>query len=202
MATWAESFRDEIERDIRSRTEERREFLRALQALVYNPTKDGKPRARFNENFALRGLGTRYTTRWGNSYPFVTVDPDYRNGSSSGISISIAHLDEEQAAAAGIGGPFKGGEWRFYLPRYTESTREIPESTTPEQLVSLVHGELIPGLSREIRKMESDLGLVPEFIKESIELSRQFRALCKKYAGTELEYKPHRLRERLEYLAE
>ena len=201
MATWAESFRDEIERDIRSRTEERREFLRALRALVYNPAKNGRPRARFDENFALRGLGARYTTRWGSSCRFVTVDPDYRDGSSSAITVRIARLDEGQAAAAGIGGPFGGGEWRFYLPRYAESTREIPDSTTPEQLVSLVHGELVPGLSREIRKMEEDLGLVPEFIRDSVELSRQYRALCKKYAGTELEYKPHRLKERLEYLA-
>ena len=199
---WKQSIKEEIYKDIKSRADERRDFARVLRALEYNPTKDGKERARFDANFALHGLGERWTLPSGYSGPWVEVTPNYRGGSADAIDIRISDLDEAEAETAGVGGKFPGDTWRFYLPRYSSTVKSVPAGTPAKSIVELVHSELIPGLEREIARIESDLGKLDDFMDEAVRLGRLYKAFADRYKDTGLEFKVCKVRDHLERIAD
>ena len=100
MNSWQNDVKRNFKEKLEAHIADRKNIIAALGCIVHNPKKDGTDRSRFDANFALKGLGERYTTRFGDTYPWVIIDPHFRDGKSDYIDIKVDSMNEEQAAKA------------------------------------------------------------------------------------------------------
>jgi len=186
MTTWQADIKRNFKEKLEAHIAERKNIIAALGCIVHNPKKDGTDRSRFEANFALKGLGERYTTRFGDTYPWVKIDPHFRDGKTDYIDIKVDSMDEEQAAKAGLHGPTKYVDWRFGLARYASKTKTLVEGTGALAIVNLIHGEFIPTMEKELAELEADLANLDSFMKEAIDIANSFHAMQEKYKGRDL----------------
>ena len=186
MNMWQADIKRNFKEKLESHIAERKNIIAALGCIVHNPKKDGTDRNRFGANFALKGLGERYTTRFGDTYPWVTIDPHFRDGKSEYIDIKVNSMDEEEAAKAGLTGPTKYVDWRFGLTRYAPNTKVLAESAGTLAIVNLIHAEIIPAVEKELAEHEEDLANLDNFMKEAVDLANEFHKLHEKYKDRDL----------------
>ena len=186
MNSWQNDVKRNFKEKLEAHIADRKNINAALGCIVHNPKKDGTDRSRFDANFALKGLGERYTTRFGDTYPWVIIDPHFRDGKSDYIDIKVDSMDEEQAAKAGLPGPTKYVDWRFGLGRYASKTKTLAEGTGALAIVNLIHGEFIPALEKELAELENDLANLDSFMQEAIAVANSFHAMQEKYKGRDL----------------
>ena len=186
MNSWQNDVKRNFKEKLEAHIADRKNIIAALGCIVHNPKKDGTDRNRFDANFALKGLGERYTTRFGDTYPWVKIDPHFRDGKTDYIDIKVDSMDEEQAAKAGLPGPTKYVDWRFGLARYAPKTKTLAEGTGALAIVNLIHGEFIPALEKELAELEADLANLDTFMKEAIAIANSFHAMNEKYKGRDL----------------
>lgn len=185
MNMWQSDIKKNFKEKLESRIAERKNIIAALGCIVHNPKKDGTDRSRFEANFALKGLGERYTTRFGDTYPWVTVIPHFNDGKTDYIDIKVDSMDEEQAAKAGLPGPTKYVDWRFGLNRYAPKTKVLEEKAGTLAIVNLIHAELIPAMEKELADLEEDLANLDTFMTEVIAIANGFHTLHEKYKDRE-----------------
>ena len=186
MNSWQNDVKRNFKEKLEAHIADRKNIIAALGCIVHNPKKDGTDRSRFDANFALKGLGERYTTRFGDTYPWVIIDPHFRDGKTDYIDIKVDSMDEEQAAKAGLPGPTKYVDWRFGLTRYAPKTKVLVEGTGALAIVNLIHGEFIPALEKELAELEADLANLDTFMKEAIAIANSFHAMNEKYKDRNL----------------
>ena len=186
MNTWQADIKRNFKEKLEAHIAERKNIIAALGCIVHNPKKDGTDRSRFEANFALKGLGERYTTRFGDTYPWVTIDPHFRDGKSDYIDIKVNSMDAEEAAKAGLPGPTKYVDWRFGLNRYAPKTKVLEEKAGTLAIVNLIHAEIIPAMEKELAEHEEDLANLDNFMKEAVDLANEFHKLHEKYKDRDL----------------
>lgn len=200
MNSWQEDVKRNFKEQLEDRIAERKNIIAALGCIVHNPKKDGTDRSRFESNFALKGLGECYTTRFGGAYHWVSIDPHFRDGKSDYIDIKVGNMNEEQAAKAGLPGPTKYVDWRFGLARYAPKTKVLAEGTGALAIVNLIHGELIPSMEKELAELEADLANLDNFMKDAIAIANSFHAMNEKYKGRDLGSFLHTVQKQLDCL--
>lgn len=186
MTTWQADIKRNFKEKLEAHIAERKNIIAALGCIVHNPKKDGTERSRFEANFALKGLGERYATRFGDTYPWVTIDPHFNDGKSDYIDIKVSSMDAEQAAKAGLPGPTKYVDWRFGLTRYAPKTKVLAESAGTLAIVNLIHAEIIPAMEKELAEREADLANLDTFMQEAIAVANEFHKLQEKYRDRDL----------------
>lgn len=186
MNSWQADVKRNFKEKLEAHIADRKNIIAALGCIVHNPKKDGTDRNRFEANFALKGLGERYTTRFGDTYPWVTIDPHFRDGKSEYIDIKVQRMDEEEAAKAGLTGPTNYVDWRFGLSRYAPKTKVLAEGTGTLAIVNLIHAEIIPAMEKELAEHEADLANLDNFMKEAVAVANSFHALHEKYKDRDL----------------
>lgn len=186
MNTWQADIKRTFKEKLEAHIAERKNIIAVLGCIVHNPKKDGTDRSRFEANFALKGLGERYTTRFGDTYPWVTIDPHFRDGKSEYIDIKVQRMDEDEAAKAGLPGPTNYVDWRFGLSRYAPKTKVLAEGTGALAIVNLIHAEIIPAMEKELAEHEEDLANLDNFMKEAVAVANSFHALHEKYKDRDL----------------
>lgn len=186
MTNWQADIKRTFKEKLEAHIAERKNIIAALGCIVHNPKKDGTERSRFEANFALKGLGERYTTRFGDTYPWVTVIPHFNDGKTDYIDIKVDSMDEEQAAKAGLPGPTKYVDWRFGLNRYAPKTKVLEEKAGTLAIVNLIHAELIPAMEKDLADLEEDLANLDTFMQEAIAVANEFHKLQEKYRERDL----------------
>lgn len=185
MTTWQADIKRNFKEKLEAHIAERKNIIAAIGCIVHNPKKDGTDRSRFEANFALKNLGERYTVRSGETYPWVKIDPHFRDGKSDYIDIKVERMDEEEAAKAGLAGPTNYVDWRFGLNRYAPKTKILEEKAGTLAIVNLIHAELIPALEKELADLEEDLANLDTFMTEVIAIANGFHTLHEKYKDRE-----------------
>ena len=186
MTNWQADIKRNFKEKLEAHIVERKNIIAALGCIVHNPKKDGTERSRFEANFALKGLGERYTVRSGETYPWVKIDPHFRDGKSDYIDIRVERMNEEEAAKAGLTRPTNYVDWRFGLSRYAPKTKVLAESAGTLAIVNLIHAEIIPVMEKELAEREADLANLDTFMQEAIAVANECHKLQEKYRERDL----------------
>lgn len=183
---------------------DRQNEIAVLGLITYNPKADGTERAKFESNFALRGLGERYKNCWGESRPWITLDRRLdRDGRTNCIDIAVAPLSDTEAVKAGLTGKTEHVDGRYFFPDVAPNTDHLDKDSSAKAFVDLIHGEIIPSLERKVSELQNELTRIEDFFAEAVRMADMFKEFKDKYKDTERLhwFASYDILKKLEYLA-
>ena len=185
---------EECEREINRRIAEHENYALALSLIEYNPKADGTERVNFGDNFSIRGLGAKVKYASGILQRRVTVIPvTYCGWYDGNQDTRVACLDitvlpiktTEDMEKAGVEEPVElVNDMRFAFSIYT-GRKNMPTDTRPEEYVTVIREEIVPGIRKRIQGLHGELAMLPKVFGKIIEASNAYEEARRMSEGTD-----------------
>ena len=185
---------DECEREINRRIAEHENYALALSLIEYNPKADGSERVNYDENFSIRGLGAKVKYVSGILHRRVKVKAVTYCGWYDGkqdtrvtcLDITVLPIGtKEDMEKAGLEKSVElVNDMRFAFSIYTER-QNMPIDTRPEEYVTVIREEIVPGIRKRIQGLHGELAMLPKVFGKIIEASNAYEEARRMSEGTD-----------------